>query len=341
VSLLAHLKSSTLRAGDVVEVRPADEILAMLDERGRLDGLPFMPEMLQFSGRRFRVQSRAHKACETVTSTGYQHLEETVHLDELRCDGASHGGCDAACLLFWKDAWLRRVDDSSPGPDRPADGNGRASEAVSGTPCSHSTLLEATRGPRTESGAETYSCQATELKSYSRRLRWWDVRQYIEDVESRNVRPRALLRGLPILLFNKSQAANRQYLPRLKLIWHGNRYPFVTGTLNGKTPEERLDLKPGELVKIKPQAEIERTLNRDNKNRGLLFEGKMSKHCGQTAVVRSRVSRVVNEATGEMIEFSNELIMLEGVVCTGEYMQFCPRRIFPWWRENWLERVET
>ena len=31
-----------------------------------------------------------------------------VHL-ETRCDGSAHGGCQASCLLFWKDAWLKPV----------------------------------------------------------------------------------------------------------------------------------------------------------------------------------------------------------------------------------------
>ena len=55
-----------LRAGDWVEVRSAAEILATLDERGRLDALPFMPEMLQYCGRRFRVFKSAHKTCDTL-----------------------------------------------------------------------------------------------------------------------------------------------------------------------------------------------------------------------------------------------------------------------------------
>src|SRR5919106_4742833 len=37
-----------LRRGDLVEVRPAGEILATLDEHGALDGPPFMPEMVPF-----------------------------------------------------------------------------------------------------------------------------------------------------------------------------------------------------------------------------------------------------------------------------------------------------
>ena len=44
--------------GDVVEVKSAEEILAELDERGELDSLPFMPEMLQFCGQRFVVDVR-------------------------------------------------------------------------------------------------------------------------------------------------------------------------------------------------------------------------------------------------------------------------------------------
>ena len=52
-----------LRAGDVVEVRPAAEILASLDSDGSIDRLPFMPEMLQFSGKRFTVDNRADTTC--------------------------------------------------------------------------------------------------------------------------------------------------------------------------------------------------------------------------------------------------------------------------------------
>jgi hypothetical protein len=37
-------------------------------------------------------------------------MENAVHLVGVRCDGSAHGGCQAGCLIFWKDAWLRRVD---------------------------------------------------------------------------------------------------------------------------------------------------------------------------------------------------------------------------------------
>ena len=56
---------SGLRAGDWVEVRSKEEILRSLDKNGRLEGLPFMPQMFQYCGQRFRVFKRAHKTCDT------------------------------------------------------------------------------------------------------------------------------------------------------------------------------------------------------------------------------------------------------------------------------------
>ena len=41
------LRALNLRAGEWVEVRSREEIVATLDEDARLEDLPFMPEMLQ------------------------------------------------------------------------------------------------------------------------------------------------------------------------------------------------------------------------------------------------------------------------------------------------------
>ena len=94
----------------MVEVRTEEEILRTLDADGKLDGLPFMPEMLSFCGQRYRVRARAHKACDTIDWQQFRRMESAVHLEELRCDGSAHGGCQAGCLLYWKEAWLRPVD---------------------------------------------------------------------------------------------------------------------------------------------------------------------------------------------------------------------------------------
>ena len=58
------MERSKLKAGDWVEVRAKEEILATLDGNGELEKMPFMPEMLAFCGRRFQVYKRAHKRSE-------------------------------------------------------------------------------------------------------------------------------------------------------------------------------------------------------------------------------------------------------------------------------------
>ena len=44
-----------LRTGDWVQVKSPWEIAETLDAEGRLENLPFMPEMVEFCGQRMRV----------------------------------------------------------------------------------------------------------------------------------------------------------------------------------------------------------------------------------------------------------------------------------------------
>src|SRR2546421_390554 len=114
----ANHKPARFLPGDLVEVRSPAEILSTLDEKGALENLPFMPEMLSFSGRQFRVSRRAFKTC--VDDQEMRQIENTVFLEDVRCDGKNHGGCAKACLIFWKEAWLKPV-----GENLECAGNGR------------------------------------------------------------------------------------------------------------------------------------------------------------------------------------------------------------------------
>ena len=69
-----------------------------------------MPEMFEACGQRFRVFKRAHKTCDPPNGLQGRRMLRAVHLEEFRCNGAAHGGCQAKCLVFWKEAWLKRVD---------------------------------------------------------------------------------------------------------------------------------------------------------------------------------------------------------------------------------------
>ena len=108
---------SRLRVGDWVEVKTQEEISPTLDADGALEGLPFMPEMVEFCGKRFRVVRQARKACVECLTPKYKSIDMREFLgmpvwviEGLRCIGAAHDGCQRGCLLFWKDAWLRKLD---------------------------------------------------------------------------------------------------------------------------------------------------------------------------------------------------------------------------------------
>jgi hypothetical protein len=334
-----------LRAGDLVEVRREQEILATLDEHGAIDGMPFMPEMLDHCGKRFRVEKRADKTCNTITITEARRLYDTVHLEGLRCDGSAHGDCQAQCFLFWKEAWLKRVDKDE------ANHCLASAPAIQKFPfqqCDHERLSQMTRRPESPNGSEiAYRCQATELLRASKPLPWWDVRQYVRDVRSGNVSVLDLVKTALFGIFQKTLriTAYRAQIRAYNCFqsWRGGTpYPFLAGALD-KTPHETLALRTGDLVQVKTHTEILATLNKRNRNRGLLFGPEMVPYCGSIRRVRARVERIVDERTGKMIKLPAECLILDDVICRAHYSErrlFCPRSIYPFWREIWLNRVE-
>jgi hypothetical protein len=73
-----------------------------------------MPEMLEFCGRRYRAIQRVVQAAiddETQPLRGFRN-NDVVLLEELRCSGLDHGGCQRGCMIFWKEAWLEKVEDA-------------------------------------------------------------------------------------------------------------------------------------------------------------------------------------------------------------------------------------
>jgi hypothetical protein len=315
-----------MRPGDVVEVRSATEILATLDEDGSLDAVPFMPEMLQHVGKRFTVSRRVEKICDTIAGTGSRRMVDTVYLDDLRCDGSSHGGCQAGCLFYWKEAWLRPID--------------RASETPAQTEADGLASLEelsqaATRTSRQfdDETTEVWKCQATEAFAASTPLNVRDLGQYWREVKSRNYR---LIRFVPLLV----RAFVLEVATRTRVI---GPVP-LTGDGTGGEPRAELNLRPGDVVTVRPPEEIARTLDAKGLNRGLSFDREMLPFCGRTCVVQERVNRIIDDRTGRMIKIRGDAIILEGIVCSGERSLgrwFCPRQIPPYWRESWLVRADT
>jgi hypothetical protein len=330
-----------LCVGDLVEVRSEQEILATLDDQGAFDGMPFMPEMLEYCGKRFRVAKRADKTCDTITLTGLRRLYDTVHLEGLRCSGSGHDGCQAYCFLFWNEAWLKRVEKDDMAACVPPT---QAAEA----PFDLVRLNELTRRSNQSDQSETvYRCQSTELLKCSEPLSGWDIRQYVRDVRSGNITITNLLKAVLLRLFQKSLHVGIGYRAqiwtynRLQACWHGTPYPFLQGQLD-KTPRERLDIYPGELVEVKTYDEILATLDRKNKNQGLGFDAEMVPYCGSVRRVIARVERIIDERTGKMIKIPSDCLLLEGTECQAKYLNnqlFCPRSIPSYWREIWVKKA--
>jgi hypothetical protein len=308
-----------LRAGDLVVVRAPDEILKTLDANGTLDQLPFMPEMLRFCGRRFRVLNRVVQS--TIDGAFLRgHSEsfvrefrnnDVVTLQGVRCGGQQHDNCQRACAIFWKEAWLYKLDSAK-------------EDNCTGHTTAHTDKLHYGFKTRTESGR--YFCQSSEfLKSTLHLSNIQRFKKCFSAIAAGNIGAWGMLRRL--LVWAR---------------WRVHRKFFgehVRGTLD-KTPTETLALQPGDLVQVKCLPEIVATLNKQGRNRGLHFSADQRQFCGGRYRVRNRADNFIAEGTGEMKHFQNT-VMLEDVLCDSACFAFggCYRSDLIYWREIWLKKI--
>lgn len=309
----------SLRAGDSVRIRSAPEILQTLDEAGALEGVPFMPEMLEFIGGTHRVRSRALKVCSAI---GNANMSGVVFLDELRCSGASHGACQAQCRIFWREEWLERSAESNASPDDDCDIDRLADVAKA-------TVQQFASEER--DGSDIFRCQATEIPRAGVAVDWREPRQYVREVTSGNITVWHMLRVM-------GRAFLRKVGKKLGLM------DELSVKLGGasRVDGERLELAAGDWVEVRALEEIGRTLDSDRKHRGLNFTDEMAQHCGKRFRVKRRVERLIDEQSGRMLLLKNDCIELEGLVCSGDratHLWFCRRDLYPYWREAWLRRV--
>ena len=304
---------ANLLIGDLVEVVSSAEILQTLDANGSLNGLPFMPEMLEYCGKRFRLANMIQKTCVESSPRffdlrGFREGDVWV-LDELRCSGAEHDECGRRCLLFWKAAWLRKVDVSQPLRQR------------------HPVDCEQARSRlKTFSAPGIYFCQSTELvkatESLSKPQRFLKC---IADIRAGAV---GVFEMLVLVVRWLCWKTVLQFVPR-----------HLVGTLT-RTPGSNLNLEVGEIVEVKCANEIVQSLDRGGCNRGLRYDRTLNKFGGKEHKVLHRLDRMISEPTGKMLKVGNT-VMLEEAMCPCYAAVFggCPRKDFVYWREVWLKRV--
>jgi len=303
-------ESRRFRPGDLVEVRSPDEILQTLDADGAVDHLPFMPEMVEFCGKRFRIARRVVKTCfyGSFSTMLTFRRNDVVTLDGLRCSGSAHDGCQKACTIFWRDAWLRQAGDADAAPHRDAESRGRLEKRL-----------------KTFTGPTTYFCQASELLKAARPLsRLERFEKCVSEVRAGNCSAFEMARRLCIWL-----------LWRIRRTVHG---AYARGRQTS-TPVEGLNLLPGESIDVKPIEHITETLDETGKNRGLWFSPDMRLSCGARQRVRGRLDKIIVDGTGEMRHLKNT-VSLEGSLCGCTEIAFggCPRNEIVYWREIWLRR---
>lgn len=299
-----------LRPGDVVEVKSADEILQTLDDDGTLDKLPFMPEMIEFCGKTFRVARRVVKICAfgTYSTMLAFNSDDVVILDCKRCSGVDHDHCPKECVIFWREAWLRKVESVS----KTADSNG-------------AERLRARL--KTRSGPTTYFCQASELfragHELSRKERFLKC---VDEVRAGNCSAFQMAERISIWLFWR--------IRRLILGAYGKGSKKTT-------PTENLSLQPGELVEVRSMASISESLDATAHNRGLWFSPDQRRLCGQQRKVAKRIDKLIVDGTGTMRQMKNT-VYLEESMCSCPHVAFggCPRDEFVYWREIWLQRPD-
>jgi hypothetical protein len=308
------------RPGGSVQVRNASEILATLDDRGETDGLPFMPELVAHCGARLEIDATAERMCDTINWSGSRRLPDTVLLGSLRCDGSGHDGCQGECRLLWKTAWLRPAAERGSAPDPRAEADAAAALlAVAGR-----NTRQAPDGPG--AAADKWRCQLTEMFRASAPSHRFP---YVRELTSGNVGLGRYARVIARALVWET----KRKLGRLP------RHCFPGTSAPVRRPP--LQLQPGEWVRIRRAEEIEATIDLKGGTRGLWFDREMLQYCGRTARVRVRATRFVHD-DGTFVELKSAAFKLDGVTCKGDYSVgrwFCPRALYPFWREDWLERV--
>jgi hypothetical protein len=307
VPVAVPVAAESFLPGELVEVLSEAEILATLDEKGTFEKLPFMPEMLKFCGKQFRVSRQAFKTC--VDDQEMREFDSTIFLEEVRCNGASHSACGRACLIFWKTAWVRRVGNVSP-------------RLVTIPPRVTRRDLESLAQRDGQ-----FFCQSTEILNASKPLPWYEPTQYVRDLTLNRISFAQWLQSLFIAFYNK-----------IAYVFKFKSWRFVAGENEGTSREPALNLKPGEVVRVKSLAEITRTLDANGKNNNLLFAPTMMSFCGQTMRVQDRVENIILEATTKQRKIK-DTVLLEGATCDGVCHRLCPRQSFLFWRECWLERI--
>jgi hypothetical protein len=104
-------QSQGLQPGDLVEVKSIAEISATLDANGQNRGLQWSFDLARYSNKRFRVARRLEHIIVEYNGK-MMKVSDTVLLEGAFCPCKYVvGGCPRADLIYWREIWLRKIDE--------------------------------------------------------------------------------------------------------------------------------------------------------------------------------------------------------------------------------------
>ena len=71
------------------------------------------------------------------------------------------------------------------------------------------------------------------------------------------------------------------------------------------------------------------------------FRPVMTPYCGKRYRVLQYVKKIIDARTRRLISLGGSAVILDGVVCNGRMRRFCPRMVYPYWRDIWLTKIES
>lgn len=138
---------------------------------------------------------------------------------------------------------------------------------------------------------------------------------------------------------------------RDRLIDQGRRDP-IGASLNrvpAPGPLARLGLRallgraprPGDMVMVRPLAEIRSTLDEESSLDGLPFMPEMHRYCGRTFRVHRRVDKIYDMRHKTGMRRLRGTVSLTAVRCTGDHHGGCQAGCQLLWKDAWLRRVPS
>lgn len=156
-------------------------------------------------------------------------MRTTVFLQDLRCDGEFHDGCQRNCLLFWTEAWLQPAEHDAQSPPT--------------APAQVREVMRAAQQLPTRRG-DRYTYQSTELYDATHDLSRWNIAPWLKEIARGELTIRAFVQIVTETL------AHRLF---------GWRHPdALVGTAERKGD---LKLEAGSWVDVKASKETEAELD--------------------------------------------------------------------------------